>query len=102
MKYQLILQLPEEQFSDIDWIADLEERLDDSLFDAEVDGHDIGQGEVNVFILTNTPVDSFALAKNILQEEGVECGMFKAAYRDVTNERYIPLWPKDLKNFKIS
>ena len=49
MKYQLVIQFREELFEEIDEIANLEDRLQKSLIDAEVDGHDIGSGECNFF-----------------------------------------------------
>lgn len=53
MNYQLVIQFAEEVFEEIDEIADFEDKLDESLIDAEVDGHDIGSGECNIFIHTN-------------------------------------------------
>ena len=101
MKYQLVIQFPEEMYADLDWIADLEDRLDASIVDAEVDGHDIGSGEVNIFIHANNPINTFQIAKNILEEDGVELNNIKIAYREISKNNYIPLWPENLVGFKV-
>ncbi|MBX9703204.1 MAG: hypothetical protein K2X39_03535 [Silvanigrellaceae bacterium] len=102
MKYQLAIQFPEEIYGDLDWIAELEDRLDESLFDAEVDGHDIGSGQVNIFIHTNTPTNTFQIVKNILEEDDVDLEVTKAAYRESSKDDYIPLWPENLMDFEIT
>lgn len=101
MKYQLVIQFPEEIYGDLDWIADLEDRLDESIVDAEVDGHDIGSGEMNIFIHSNNPVNTFQVAKNILEEDGVVLENIKAAYREIGEDHYIPLWPENMVDFKV-
>ena len=102
MKYQVVVQFPEELFDDIDWIASVEDRLDESLVDAEVDGHDIGSGEVNIFIHSNNTTNTLKLVKNILEEDGVYLENVRIAYREIGSELYIPLWPENLVDFKVS
>jgi len=102
MKYQLAIQFPEELFEEIDEIARMEDLLDESLVDAEVDGHDIGNGEINIFIHTNSPVNTFETVKNILEEESFNLNYLKIAYREIGTEQYIALWPEDLDKFSIS
>jgi hypothetical protein len=101
MKYQLVIQFPEELYSDLEWIAEIEDRIDESLKDAEVDGHDIGSGEVNIFIHANNPINTFSIVKDILENEGVNLEYIKIAYREVNKDVYIPIWPEELKNFEI-
>lgn len=101
MKYQLVIQFPEKLYNDLDWLADMEDLLDEALVDAEVDGHDMGSGEVNIFIHANDPINTLAIVKNILEEEGVSLENIKIAYREINGDFYIPLWPEDLENFKV-
>lgn len=101
-KYQLVIQFPEESYRDFDWITDLEDRLTEFLIDTEVDGHDIGSDEVNIFIHTNNPVNIFQIVKSILEEDGVDLDIIKVAYREISGDRYIPLWPANLVDFKIT
>lgn len=102
MKYQLVLQFPENLYGDLDWVIAIEDRLIARLVEAEVDGHDMGNGEVNIFILTNNPVATFELVKNILQEEKNVLENTKAAYRNLGGNSYICLWPSDLTNFNVT
>ncbi|MGL6028367.1 MAG: hypothetical protein ACRC0B_01855 [Legionella sp.] len=101
MKYQLVIQFPEEICGDLDWIAYLEEIIDQSLIDAELDGHDIGSGEVNIFIETNAPINSFEIVKKILNEQAISLKKTKAGYRDFDSNQYIPVWPEDLVEFNV-
>jgi hypothetical protein len=101
MKYQLVIQFPEGLYDDLDEIAELEDRLDEQLLDAEVDGHDIGSGEVNIFIHTNTPAETFEKAKNLMEDKGIDLDIIKAAYRGMDGNEYVPLWPEDLEDFEV-
>jgi len=61
---------------------------------AEVDGHDIGSGEINIFILTVDPVATFERAKPLLSAASI---LYKvvSAYRDLRCDKYIVVWPKN-------
>ena len=86
MRYQLVLQFTENLCGDLDCIIETEHRLIERLVHAEVDGHEIGNGEVNIFILTNNPVETFESVKNILESSGVDFENVKVAYKDLKNE----------------
>lgn len=100
MKYQLIIQFPEEKYGNIDRIADMEDLLDECLMDAEVDGHDIGGGKVNIFIHANDVVKTFDTVKKVLEKNSI-LNDVKIAYRSLNGETYQCLWPKDLTEFKV-
>lgn len=53
--YQFVLQLPASSMADYDAVVALEDLLIDGLGDGEVDGHDGGGGEMNLFIWTQNP-----------------------------------------------
>ncbi len=101
MKYQLVIQFPENLYGDIEWIATIEDRLIEALDTAEVDGHDIGSGQVNIFIYTNDPVLIFDKVKFVLETEHIPLSDIKVAYRDVSAETYTCLWPEGLTSFII-
>lgn len=101
MKYQLVIQFSEELYGDLDWIADLEDIIDNSLIDAQLDGHDMGSGEVNIFIEANDPINSFEVVKNILNEQKIPLENVKAGYRDFDDDKYLPLWPDNLIEFNV-
>ena len=57
MKYQLVLQFSGDSIGDYDAMIALEKDLIDELQGcANVDGHDVGSGGTNIFILTHDPV----------------------------------------------
>lgn len=100
MKYQFVIQFSEENYSDIDWIANIEDKLDECLVNAEVDGHDIGSGEVNIFIHTDTPVDTFEVVKKTLQKNSILVDA-KIAYSEIDKDNFVCLWPKGLTEFSV-
>jgi hypothetical protein len=64
MKYQLVLQFQAESVQEFDELVVLENLLVETLpLQAEVDGHDFGSGEFNIFILTDLPKASMPLKK---------------------------------------
>ena len=94
MRYQLVLQFQGDSARDLDDLLKLEERLIDAVgVSAEVDGHDIGSGEANIFILTPSPEATFARVKPVLQAHNL-LRVVDAAYRPLTGENYIRVWPE--------
>ena len=63
MQHQLVLQFNGDSFEDYDAMLALEDELIEALGDtADIDGHDIGAGETNIFIFTSAPEQTFQLA----------------------------------------
>ena len=95
--YQLVLQFRGNALADLDKAAALEEDLVSALGDsANVDGHDIGSGETNIFIITTDPKSTFQRAKPTLERKKVLQSVM-AAYRPVDGEEFTVIWPKDSK-----
>lgn len=67
----------------------------------EVDGHDAGVSEVNIFILTNDFVKAFNEVKAVLQDEELWLDA-RVAYRDVNNSEDTILWPEGLSEFSVA
>jgi len=60
MDYQLVLQFRGDSLADYDAMVALENELIDELGDpADVDAHDVGSGEVNIFIIRTDPARTF-------------------------------------------
>jgi hypothetical protein len=68
---------------------------------AEVDGHDFGSSEINIFILTEDPLATFALIQqtDLLARPGEK---MKVAYRPLDGQDYVCLWPPELRHFQIT
>ena len=102
MDYQLVLQFRGDSLADYDAMVALEDELIAELGDsADVDGHDVGSGEVNIFIITPDPVRTFRQSKLVLERK--RClGAVRAAYRRVDGENYTTIWPEGkTKEFKV-
>ena len=96
MKYQLVLQFDALNTEDFDQLIEIEDRLKSALCNLhEVDGHDFGSGEMNIFIHTNDPESAFELIKNNLDDSVIN--NLKAAYRKFDREKYQVIWPENFK-----
>ena len=101
MKYQLVLQWPASSMNDYDAMIEVEDVLVEKLSEAsEVDGHDAGVGEVNIFIHTDNPKSAFEEIKIILGSRAYWVDA-RVAYREVAKSEYIVLWPEGLTEFKV-
>lgn len=101
MQYQLVIQFLENSDNGLNKLFEIEEYLNEELTCAEVDGHDIGSGQMNIFILTDSPIETFKQAKNILKKRNSFLSGIKIAYRDIGRNKFILLWPKGLENFDV-
>jgi len=93
--HQLVIQFPEDAFEDFDALVSFEDSLYELLGDRhEVDGHDIGSGEVNFFILTDDPRAALAEIQ-ARHGERFSSPAVRAATRRMDGEDYEVLWPGD-------
>jgi hypothetical protein len=102
MKYQLVMQFDANTAADFDKFVALEEafiRQFGSI--ATVDGHDFGSGEFNIFVLTDRPREAFGVAQRVAIRFGVLDNM-RAAYRELTADGYLVLWPPSLTEFTVA
>lgn len=100
MEYQLVLQWTADSTDDYDRILAIELTLDEHL-NANVDGHDFGLGEMNVFILTDDPKKTFADVRDILADPEIWRDV-RVAYRHADGDEYTILWPSSLESFQIA
>jgi hypothetical protein len=102
MEYQLVIQFHPTTGLDFDKLVSIEDALIDELGDsASVDGHDIGSGEFNIFIFTDSPSGSFQRVQKLLQRVKPD-GAMNVAYRDADGKGYVILWPPNLAEFKVA
>ena len=102
MTAQLVLQFTTaEELDSYDRLIRFEDALISLLGrSAKVDGHDFGAGEMNIFIITEDPVSTFALVQQTDQSIRPSQEM-KAAYRPIDGEEFVCLWPPKLEHFDI-
>jgi hypothetical protein len=101
MKYQLVLQWPGSTLADYDAMVAIEDLLIDLLADdSEVDGHDVGSGETNIFIHTDDPRKTFEKVRSALGDQD-HWDDLRAAYRELSGSSYTILRPKGLDKFTV-
>ena len=101
-KYQLALQFPATSINDYDAMIELENMIINSLgVLGEVDGHDAGVNEMNIFIHTDHPEQAF---ERVISGIGTKEFMpeLKAAFREIGTDIFTVLYPAGLKCFSIA
>ena len=83
-------------------MIEIEELLIEGLPDeSEIDGHDVGAGEMNILIHTDSPQRSFAALQPILSAYN-RLHDVCVAFREMSKDEYTILWPTDLKTVKVT
>ena len=90
-EYQLVIEFADSSPESFQRVTDLEMLLDAELKNGEVDGNDVGQGIINIFIITKYPDKCFIEAMSHTKSANLE--PTAAGYRPVDGEDYIRLWP---------
>ena len=102
MQYQLVIQFKADSLDDFDNLMRFEEELGRRIGDsAEVDGHDFGSGELNIFVLTDHPEPTFQCVQEVSASLNPRQSM-AVAYRKLTEQDFSILWPPNLKDFRIA
>jgi hypothetical protein len=101
-RQELVLQLPASSIRDYDALIELENRIIAGLGNlGEVDGHDMGVGEMNIFIRTDYPKLAFEKIKSLLGTQDFMPEL-KAAYRDIGKDNFTVIYPPELDHFAIA
>jgi hypothetical protein len=94
MDYQLVLQFKGNDLLDFDALVSLEDKLQELIEPiADVDGHDMGSGEANVYVLTADPVATFVQVKPLLSEASL-LDKVRVACREVHSDAFTVVWPE--------
>jgi hypothetical protein len=101
-KQELVLQLPANSIKDYDTLIKLEDGIAAGLGNlGEVDGHDLGSGEMNIFVQTDNPKLAFEKIKSLIGTKDFMPDL-KAAFRDIGKDNFTILFPADLLHFAIA
>lgn len=99
--YLIVVQWKVED-GNFDFLIEIENHLRNELSGYhEVDGHDMGCGEVNIFIISSDPKLAFLEIRNALKGK-LSMNDVRIAYRDLEGEDYIVLWPEGLSDFSVA
>ena|SRR5580765_6328939 len=101
-KYQLVLQFPADSLEDYDALIELEDAIVAGLANlGKVDGHDMGSGEMNIFIRSDVPKLAFEQVKALLGTKDF-LPELKVAFRIPGKEKFTIIYPQDLQVFRIA
>ena len=101
MNSLLVLRFDGEGLADYDSLIELEDEIEAALGESsDVDGHDMGCGEMNIFVFTSDPVGAFEAAKRIVDCNDIADDL-RAAYRPANGSRFTILWPPGLRQFSV-
>ena len=92
--FQLVLQFSQWNDRAFDDLIRLEESLAEAVGEKAIDGHDLGSGEANIFILTESLDADFEACLPRIVDAGL-LSNFSAGYRAMDAEEYKRIWPRD-------
>jgi hypothetical protein len=99
MDYQLTLKFPYYDVDDYKKIIALEEKLTKKLDgSANFEGHYAGSEVMNIFIITNQPLESFVVVLEVVRGEGLLASL-SVMCRAVNGDKYTCLWPLNLQEY---
>jgi hypothetical protein len=102
MKYELVLQWPSTSKVGFEEMIKIEDTLTHALGShSEVEGHEWGAGEFDIFIDTDDPMEAFKKIKQVLQGSDAWADL-RVAYRDEAEPEYTIIWPENLKYFNLA
>lgn len=93
MQSQLILRFRSGSIESLEDLATFEQDLATLLgATAYVDGHEVGRGNTDVYLLTDNPTSTFRRAKPLLEQLQL-LDKVVAAHRVVGGARFAVIWP---------
>lgn len=99
---QLVIQFPlrtspmdRAEFDSLIALEDELTELSDGTYD--VDGHDVGSGEMNIFIFSEDATATFDMIKGHLPSEHV----WRAGFRDIDSDEFTALAPSGSTEFNV-
>ena len=102
MNYQLVIKFWRKSLEDETFLSTIQDELKAVLGDAaELDGYDINAKEINLFVVTPDPKQSFRRINTVLERRGIAQGV-SAASRLVGGAHFTSIWPiRPTRKFKL-
>ena len=102
MNYQLVIKFWRQPLPNESSMAGITSALKDALGDTgALDGYDVRDEEINLFVLTDDAERAFRRVKRVLETQGIEQG-FSAASRLVGGAQFKSIWPpRAARKFKL-
>ena len=90
--FQLVLQFSPWSDRSFDDLVGLEDQLEAVLSSDDIDGHDLGSNEANIFVLTEHPATALAACLPVVTSAGL-LAEFSAGCRSLDQDEYSRVWP---------
>jgi len=102
MDYQLVIKFWRKSLQDETFLPAIQGELQGVLGDAvTLDGYDVSDDEINLFVLTPDPKHSFRRIKTVLENRGIVRGV-SAASRLVGGSHFTSIWPlRSMRKFRL-
>lgn len=102
MDYQLVIKFWRKSLVDETFLPTIQSELQGVLGDAvKLDGYDVSDEEINLFVLTPDPKHSFRRIKTVLERRGIVKGV-SAASRLVGGAQFTSIWPpRSIRKFRL-
>src|SRR3954467_106631 len=93
MNYQLVIKFWRQSLEEESFLATVQDELKTVLGDAAtLDGYDVSDKEINMFVITPDPKHSFRRIKPVLERRATMQGV-SAAYRLIGGAQFTSIWP---------
>ena len=102
MDYQLVIKFWRKSLADETFLPAIQSELKAVLGEAaRLDGYDVSDDEINLFVLTPDPKHSFRRIKTVLESRGIVRGV-SAAFRVVGGAQFTSIWPpRSTRKFRL-
>ena len=102
MDYQLVVKFWRKSLADEAFLPTIQDELKTVLSDADqLDGYDVSDNEINLFVVTADPKRSFRRIKTVLEGKQITQGV-SAASRLVGGAKFTSIWPpRPMRKFKL-
>jgi len=102
MDYHLVIKFWRKPLPDQSVMATLTSELNGVLANtATLDGHDVRDQEINLFVITDDPKVTFRRIKKVLEARGMTDG-YSAGSRLVGGSQFTSIWPlRATRKFKL-
>ncbi|MDR6644057.1 MULTISPECIES: hypothetical protein [Luteibacter] len=102
MSYQLVLQWWQPNLPSFDELLAIEEALIEVIGQGgDVDGHDVGASECNIFIETENPEACFEKVRARFDTAPWFADLY-VGYRRMDSDVFTPVWPESMPSFSVS
>jgi hypothetical protein len=93
MNYELVIKFWRPSLEDETFLPAIQDELKGVLGDAvTLDGYDVSDKEINLFVVTPDPKHSFRRIKTVLERRATMQGV-SAAYRLIGGAQFTSIWP---------